>query len=455
MPTDATLHLAGQALVTRLASWGRACQSRTRVTIWLAVLATTAFFTLRRHSLINFQNQHLGWECFNVARALVDGRGFSDPFSEPTGPTAWVSPAYSLVLAGLLLVLKEKGLVATAVVAVTSVVLVCVGVSLFELAATYRSRVSAGWMVVLYVTWVGAFHYWFFILTADVWLLLLIAHLMLVAMVRYNFDGHLRPVKWGTLGGIGALTSPALGMSWFVVIGFLSLKQRGRARSWLVALAISAALIAPWTIRNAIVFHQFVPMKSNAGYEAYQANVTDDDGIYDKDSFGSHPAQLEDVRFQYARLGETEFVAEYAARFRMSVQAHPWRYARRVLQRTIAATLHDIPMWPSQNTVPEFVERAVKNVFYPTPLLALVFLSVTRGPYRSMALALAVFMGAFLAPYLAIAFYVRFLLPLTPMLLFVLFLGLDQIAARRTGGYLRPQAAAGAFVNPILTQESV
>src|SRR3954454_25342760 len=38
------------------------------------------------------QRLNLGAEYFNVARALADGRGFSDPFGEPTGPTAWVSP---------------------------------------------------------------------------------------------------------------------------------------------------------------------------------------------------------------------------------------------------------------------------------------------------------------------------------------------------------------------------
>src|SRR5205823_9577198 len=44
-------------------------------------------------------NDHLGAEYMNVARALVAGKGFADPFEEPTGPTAWMPPAFPCLLA--------------------------------------------------------------------------------------------------------------------------------------------------------------------------------------------------------------------------------------------------------------------------------------------------------------------------------------------------------------------
>ena len=47
------------------------------------------------------QRYHLGAEIDCVARALVKGRGFSDPFCEETGPTAWVPPVLPYFLAAL------------------------------------------------------------------------------------------------------------------------------------------------------------------------------------------------------------------------------------------------------------------------------------------------------------------------------------------------------------------
>ena len=43
-----------------------------------------------------------GYEQASVAQALSSGRGFSDPFAQGTGSTAWVAPFYPTLLAGLI-----------------------------------------------------------------------------------------------------------------------------------------------------------------------------------------------------------------------------------------------------------------------------------------------------------------------------------------------------------------
>ena len=40
-------------------------------------------------------------ETGNIAQALAQGRGFSDPYRQHTGPTAWLAPVYPLLLAGI------------------------------------------------------------------------------------------------------------------------------------------------------------------------------------------------------------------------------------------------------------------------------------------------------------------------------------------------------------------
>src|SRR3954469_26052683 len=57
-------------------------------------------------------HQHLGGEYFNIAQAIVDGRGFSDPFGEATGPTAWMPPLYPALLACILWAVRSRALVA-------------------------------------------------------------------------------------------------------------------------------------------------------------------------------------------------------------------------------------------------------------------------------------------------------------------------------------------------------
>ena len=40
-----------------------------------------------------------GWEVGRIARSLVEGRGYGNPFNGPSGPTAWLTPLYPLLVA--------------------------------------------------------------------------------------------------------------------------------------------------------------------------------------------------------------------------------------------------------------------------------------------------------------------------------------------------------------------
>src|SRR5258708_21828049 len=56
------------------------------------------FPPFRSHVNAN-NNRHLGGESFNMARSMVAGEGFSHPFDQPTGPTAWQPPLLPILLA--------------------------------------------------------------------------------------------------------------------------------------------------------------------------------------------------------------------------------------------------------------------------------------------------------------------------------------------------------------------
>src|SRR5690348_4535505 len=71
-----------------------------QVWIWVALflvsLSIQLYFALvgRPPEVAATWHQHLGGEYFNIAQAIVDGRGFADPFGERTGPTAWMPPLF-------------------------------------------------------------------------------------------------------------------------------------------------------------------------------------------------------------------------------------------------------------------------------------------------------------------------------------------------------------------------
>src|SRR5499433_3781466 len=75
--------------------------------VWLitaaAFLMRTAFVWYQQRIIphgvlasVPFEN-----EAGNIANALSQGRGFSDVFRKPTGPTAWLAPIYPSILAAI------------------------------------------------------------------------------------------------------------------------------------------------------------------------------------------------------------------------------------------------------------------------------------------------------------------------------------------------------------------
>src|SRR5690349_22060528 len=70
---------------------------------WAGFLLRVLYITLAHTYRIRLAEDHLqfGWEMGRIARALVTGYGFADPFRGHTGPTAWVGPLYPVLMAGV------------------------------------------------------------------------------------------------------------------------------------------------------------------------------------------------------------------------------------------------------------------------------------------------------------------------------------------------------------------
>jgi len=257
-------------------------------------------------------NLPFGYELGAVASSIASGEGFASPLRWfHTGPTAWFGPIYPYLAAG---VFKLFGIYSYMSYAVLQTVncafsaLTCIPIYL----AGRRSfgtgvGIGAAWLWVLLpnallfpLQWI-----WDTSLSALWMALLLYATLKLRETTRLaNWMGY------GALWAIGALINPAL-LSVLPAFGiWLIFQLRKRELPWLRVSVMGALVfcagIAPWTIRNYIVFHQFVPLRSNFGLELWLGNnpgSTADDTPY------QHPDDNLQEAEQYRQMGEPAYMA--------------------------------------------------------------------------------------------------------------------------------------------------
>jgi hypothetical protein len=102
-----------------------------------------AFFPPFIEGLNLNHNKHLGAEYYFIAQAVASGKGFSNPFQEDTGPTAWMPPGYPLLLALVIKLLKNVHLVSCCIIFLKNVVLLGTGLLIYEIAQKTSSHLKA------------------------------------------------------------------------------------------------------------------------------------------------------------------------------------------------------------------------------------------------------------------------------------------------------------------------
>src|SRR5208282_2858043 len=83
-------------------------------------------------------------------------------------------------------------------------------------------------------------------------------------------QGWKSAICWGLVGGLCAMTSPIVGLTW----GVLTIALMIRERAWLpfgIAVLLAAVTLSPWVVRNYYHFGRLIPVKSNAAYELWRS----------------------------------------------------------------------------------------------------------------------------------------------------------------------------------------
>jgi 4-amino-4-deoxy-L-arabinose transferase-like glycosyltransferase len=213
---------------------------------------------------------HFGYETGRIAYSIVEGHGFASPLFDETGPTAWMTPVYPYLVAGVFELFgtytKTSAIVLLSLNAMISA-LVCILVFLI-------ARISFGARIAKWSGWAWAFcPYGIYFPVERIWETWLATLLLcLLFLITLNLENGEKFGSWivlGLLWGIAALTSPALLSVLPFLAGWLIYRRHRRGHRSLAAGAIAAiafiAVISPWFLRNYEVFHRFIPFRDNMG----------------------------------------------------------------------------------------------------------------------------------------------------------------------------------------------
>jgi 4-amino-4-deoxy-L-arabinose transferase-like glycosyltransferase len=264
-------------------------------------------------------------ETGNIAYSLAQGKGFSNVFRTETGPTAWLAPVYPLIVAAafkLFGVFTARAFFACVALNIVFSSAACVPIFFVgKRVGGWAVARGAAWLWALFPTGVMMPFEWIW----DTSLSALLAALILWATLELAESE--RWLDWGVYGvlwGLALMTNPALGALLPFLLGWAVFQGRGESsmRWKRVALAAGMAVLCcvPWTIRNYVAFHRFIPVRSNLPFELWLGN----NDIFDEHARGGRRSitRTEEAR-RYAQLGETGYMAEKWELATSFMRAHP------------------------------------------------------------------------------------------------------------------------------------
>ncbi len=349
---------------------------------WTALMVRLLYMTLARMWHIRPYEDHFqfGWEAGRIARALVMGYGYADPFNVAvqlhTGPTAWLPPLYPLLLAGVFKVFGVyTAMSAWVTLAINCVISAATAMLVWELGWRSFGRRCALWAAWIWALHPAAMQYavkWEWEMTLTCWLFVW----LLVLCLRMRGVGDEAPGvistpdaskelrRWtlfGLLWGAIALSNPAL-LIFLPLSGLWVIWPRkgGRwsvhsLRGAVLAAVICAACVAPWTYRNYRVFHAWVPLRGNLGVEMYLGNGPGSSGwLMAFDHPGLSPEQVH----LYTTLGEVKYSAlrgKLADDYIRQHRAHYWTISGKRIYFFWAGVPHPDAWYYEDTRIADFV----------------------------------------------------------------------------------------------------
>ena len=311
-------------------------------------------------------NFSFGWEMGRIGASLASGHGFTNPFGQPTGPTAWESPLYPYLIAGVFhcfgIYSQASAFVLLTFNSVCSA-LTCIPIFLIARRIFSESvTVGSAWAWAL----LPNVMFW---CTRAVWetslSTLLLATIFWLALTLEDRDGWLPWLEFGLLWSVAALSNTSL-LSFLPAAGLWAWRRRARQGKQsiggvLLASLVFLACISPWLVRNYRTFGQFIFIRDNFGAELRLGNGNGADGTWME---YLHPTQDVYALRQYESMGELGYIAMRKAQAVDYIKADFPRFAGLCLKRFIY-------FWAGtpKSTQPPWMNEVKNSLFLASSIL--------------------------------------------------------------------------------------
>ena len=376
-------------------------------------------------------------ETGHIACSLATGKGYSSPFQRDTGPTAWLTPVYPLLVAGIFKlfgVYSRASFLAAILLNVLFSSVACVPIFFAgKRVAGLGTASAASWLWALFINAIMIPFEWIW----DTSLAALLAAILLWATLKLPESKRLRDwCGYGFLWGVALMTNPALaGVFPFLLAWLIFRARRERLKSTGPAMAAALALLCcvPWTVRNFVAFHRLIPLRSNLSFELYIGNNEN----YDERHRGLPPVITQDREIlRYLRMGEMAFMDEERRKALQFIVSHPrvelWLFANRIVDFWMG-TAAPVKMFVASNSL---LIRAILlgNLLSTTGgFLGVAVLFWRREAY---AIPLAAFPVVFPILYYVTHTSLRYRHPIDPVVLLLTAIAAAQLGRRLLQGGL-------------------
>lgn len=316
--------------------------SEGRLTRIVLAIALTAF--LIRLGVVFLLDAHVfeddwafGYETGRIARSLATGDGFSSPFREPSGPTAWLMPAYPALLA---LSFKLLGVYtagsAVAILAFNSLASALTCLLLYLLASEIFGGTTALVAAVAFAVYPPSI--WHSVNTVwDTSLLALLGVLLVYALYLLPQSRGLRQasvfgIAFGAMLWVNPVFLSVLPLVWFQFMRRSDHALGRRLSAAALATLMALVMVLPWLARNQQQFGRPF-LRSNFGLELKLGN---NDKAWQEHLAGrrsspwvlGHPSIVPEEFDRFASLGEAVYVEEALGEATKFIGENPMKFLR-------------------------------------------------------------------------------------------------------------------------------
>jgi hypothetical protein len=114
-----------------------------------------------------------------------------------------------------------------------------------------------------------------------------------------------------------------------------------RIRDSAIVLCLAILVCIPWTVRNAVQFHQFIPIRSDLPFELWMGN----NPIYDPHSRQLNRITRYEEMHRYSQSGEASYLEEKGRAAKEFIRTHPALALQLAARRAVALWMGTPTPW--------------------------------------------------------------------------------------------------------------